>query len=124
MCSSDLSESSPWSVESTTPWLTPIPVARPRPDTDEVIAAAIEELHAYKALKRLDEKIAEVEERWERNRPVPSEEEEEELEQLWEVKKLEAKVWDLGERVLNLRRKLKGMQMKVDVLQSSFDTAL
>ena len=74
------SPESPWSVESTTPWLTPIPAVRPRSDTDEVIAAAIEELHAYKALKRLDEKIAEVEERWERERPMPSEEEEEELE--------------------------------------------
>ena len=93
---SSSSESSPWSVESTTPWLTPIPVARPRPDMNEVIAAAIEGLHAYKALKHLDEKIAEVEERWERDRPVPSEEEEE-LEQLWEVKKLEAKVWELGQ---------------------------
>ena len=96
---------SPWYVESTTPWLTPIPVARPRPDTDEVIAAAIEELHAYKALKRLDEKIAEVEEHWKRDHPVPSEEEEEELEQLWEVKKLEAKVWELGQRVVDLQGK-------------------
>ena len=84
----------------------------------------IEELHAYKTLKHLDEKIAEVEERWECERPVPSEEEEEELEQLWQLKKLEAKVWDLGERVLNLRRKLKGIQMEVDALQSSIDTAL
>ena len=56
---------------------------------------------------------------------MPSEEEEEEeLEQLWEVKKLEAKVWDLGEWVLNLQRKLKGIQMEVDALQSSIDTVL
>ena len=98
-------------------------MARPCPNTDEVIAVTIEELHAYKALKRLDEKIAEVEERWEHERPVPSEEEEE-LEQLWQLKKLEAKVWDLGEWVLNLRRKLKGIQMEVDALQFSIDTAL
>ena len=102
----------------------PIPVARPRPDTDEVIAAAIEELRAYKALKHLDEKIAEVEERWERERPVPSEEEEEELEQLWEVKKLEANVWELGQRVHDLQGKLKRIQREVDILQSSVDTAL
>ena len=99
-------------------------MARPRPDTDEVIAAAIEKLRAYKALKRLDEKIAEVEERWERERPVPSEEEEEELEQLWEVKKLEAKVWELGQRVHDLQGKLKRIQREVDILQSSTDTAL
>ena len=121
---SSSSESSPWSVESTTPWLTPIPVARPRPDTDEVITAAIEKLRAYKALKRLDEKIAEVEERWERERPVPSEEEEEELEQLWEVKKLEAKVWELGQWVHDLQGKLKRIQREVDILQSSVNTAL
>ena len=53
----------------------PISVARPHPNTDEVIAVTIEKLRVYKALKRLDEKIAEVEERWERERPVPSEEE-------------------------------------------------
>ena len=99
-------------------------MARPRPNTDEVIAAAIEELHAYKALKHLDEKIAEVEGRWERERPVPSEEEEEELEQLWEVKKLEAKVWELGQRVHDLQRKLKRIQREVDILQSSTNTAL
>ena len=75
------SSASPWSVKSTTPWLTPIPVARPHPNTNEVIAVVIEKLWAYKALKRLDEKIAEVEECWERERPVLSEEEEE-LEQL------------------------------------------
>ena len=70
-------------------------------------------------MKRLDEKIAEVEERWEHEHPVPSEEEEEELEQLWQLKKLEAKVWELGQRVLDLQRKLKGIQMEVDILQSS-----
>ena len=123
--SSDSSSSaSPWSVESTTPWLTPIPVARPRPNTDEVIVVTIEKLRAYKALKRLDEKIAEVEERWECECPVPSKEEEEELEQLWEVKKLEAKVWELRQQVLALQRKLEGIQREVDILQSSVDTAL
>ena len=74
-----------------------IPVARPCPNTDEVIAVAIEKLRVYKALKRLDEKIPEVEKHWEHECPVPSEEEEEELEQLWKVKKLEAKVWELGQ---------------------------
>ena len=118
------SSASPWSVESTTPWLMPIPVARPHLNTDEVIVVVIEKLRAYKALKRLDEKIAEVEEHWECECPVPSEEEEEKLEQLWQLKKLEAKVWDLGERVLNLQRKLKGIQMEVDALQFSIDTAL
>ena len=75
-------------------------------------------------MKRLNEKIAEVEERWERERPVLSEEEEEELEQLWQLKKLEVKVWELREQVLSLQRKLKGIQMEVDVLQSSIDTVL
>ena len=102
----------------------PIPVARPRPHTDEVIAVVIEKLRAYKALKRLDEKIAEVEERWERERPVPSEEEEEELERLWQLKKLEAKVWELGQRVHDLQGKLKKIQREVDILQSSIDTTL
>ena len=124
--SSDSSSlASPWSVKLTTPWLTPIPVARLRPNTDEVIAVAIEKLRAYKALKRLDEKIAEVEERWERECPVLSEEEEEEeLEQLWQLKKLEMKVWELGQQVLDLQRKLKGIQIEVDILQSSIDTML
>ena len=94
----------------------PIPVARPHPNTDEVIAVAIEKLRAYKALKHLDKKIAEVEERWEHEHPVPSEEEEE-LEQLWEVKKLR-------QQVLALQRKLEGIQREVDILQSSVDTAL
>ena len=102
----------------------PIPVARPHPNTDEVIAVTIEKLRAYKALKRLDEKIVEVEEGWERERPVPSEEEEEELEQLWQLKKLEAKIWELGQQVLDVQRKLKGIQMEVDILQSSIDTTL
>ena len=84
-------------------------------DADEVIAVAIEKLRAYKALKHLNEKIVEVEECWECERPVPSEEEEEELEQLWQLKKLEAKVWELGQRVLDVQRKLKGIQMEVDI---------
>ena len=101
----------------------PIPVARPHPNTDEVIAVAIEKLRAYKALKRLDEKIAEVQECWERERPVLSEEEEE-LEQLQQLKKLEAKVWELEQQVLDLQGKLKGIQMEVDILQSSINTTL
>ena len=47
---------------------------------DEVVAVTIEKLWAYKILKHLDEKIAEVEECWECEYPVLSEEEEEELE--------------------------------------------
>ena len=75
-------------------------------------------------MRHLDEGIAEVEECWEHECSVLSEEEEEELEQLWKVKKLEAKVWELGQWVLDLQRKLKGIQMEVDILQSSINTAL
>ena len=102
----------------------PIPVARPCPNTDEVIVVTIEKLQVYKALKCLDEKIVEVEKHWERECPVLSEEEEEELERLWQLKKLEAKVWELGQRVLDLQGKLKRIQREVDILQSSIDTTL
>ena len=67
-------------------------------------------------MKRLDEKIAEVEECWEHERPVPSKEEEGELEQLWKVKKLEVKVWELRQQVLDLQGKLKRIQREVDLL--------
>ena len=55
-------------------------MARPHSNPDEVVVVAIEKLQAYKALKCLDEKIAEMEEYCERECPVPSEEEKEELE--------------------------------------------